>query len=76
MRYRPDHNLIDHEWVYNGADIDNSKVVWARDMGKEKNRELLEYFKDRQAWLVEPDENPPRVSPYSTIRDDASASGR
>jgi hypothetical protein len=55
------------EWVYNRADIDNSRVVWARDMGKEKNRELLEYFKDRQVWLVEPDENPPRVSPYGDV---------
>jgi len=36
-------------------------VVWARDMGPEKNRELLDYYKDRRAWLVEPDEKPPGV---------------
>jgi hypothetical protein len=66
VRYRSPHDAW-NEWVYNGADIDNSKVVWARDMGKEKNRELLEYFKDRQVWLVEPDENPPRASAYSDI---------
>ena len=29
------------EWVYNGADIDGSRVVWARDMGPDANRELM-----------------------------------
>jgi hypothetical protein len=66
VRYRTRHDPW-NEWVYNEADIDHAKIVWARDMGAEKNRELLEYFKDRQAWLVEPDENPPAVSPYSDV---------
>ena len=63
VRYTPGHNIYD-EWVYNTADIDRSKVVWARDMDPASNRELLNYFKDRQAWLVEPDFNPPRISLY------------
>jgi hypothetical protein len=54
------------EWVYNGADIDNSKVVWARDMGPEQNVELIRYFKDRKVWLVEPDKVPPTLSTYVT----------
>jgi hypothetical protein len=36
--------------------------VFARDI--DDNRELLAYFHDRRAWLVEADETPPRVSPY------------
>jgi len=63
VRYRPDHDFILDEWVYNGADIDGSKVVWARDLGAE-NAELLRYFSTRRAWLVEPDYNPPRLTPY------------
>jgi hypothetical protein len=57
VRYGPNHN-IHEEWVYNRADIDGSPVVWARDMGPEKNRELLDYFKGRQIWLLEPDTSP------------------
>jgi len=64
VRYSPTHNYH-QEWVYNSADIDGSKVVWARDMGAAKNQELIEYFKDRHVWLVEPDDTPPRLSPLS-----------
>ena len=40
------------EWVYNEPDIDRSKVIWARDMGPEKNRELLAYYPDRRVWHI------------------------
>ncbi len=63
VRYTPDHKIAD-EWVYNAADIDNAKVVWAREMDPDSNIQLLRYFKNRTAWLVEPDFNPPRVSLY------------
>ena len=63
VRYGQNHNVV-NEWVYNQANIDGSAVVWARDMGNRQNRELLEYFKGRQVWLVEPDQNPPQLSPY------------
>jgi MFS family permease len=63
VRYRPDHEILE-EWVYNEADIDGSSVVWARDMGAAKNQELIDYYKDRRVWLVEPDEKPVRVTPH------------
>jgi hypothetical protein len=63
VRYHTDHNSLD-EWVYNAADIDDSKMVWAREMDSASNAVLLGYFRDRPAWLVEPDANPPRISPY------------
>lgn len=51
VRYGPDHH-VDQEWVYNAADIDQAPVVWARDMGSANNRRLLNYFQDRQQWLL------------------------
>jgi hypothetical protein len=54
IRYMPDHDIRD-EWVYNRADIDASKIVWARDMGIEQNRRLLQYYSNRKVWVLEPD---------------------
>ena len=41
------------EWVYNRADIDSVAVIWARDLGPEKNRRLLEYYRDRRLWVLD-----------------------
>ncbi|MGA7929306.1 MAG: hypothetical protein WCA20_25315 [Candidatus Sulfotelmatobacter sp.] len=54
VKYAPDFDL-DREWVFNRADIDGSKIVWARDMGPEKNQELLDYYRGRKFWIVEAD---------------------
>jgi hypothetical protein len=56
------------QWIYNDADIDGSKVVWARDMGVEGNRSLLEYFRDRKIWVLNPNEDPATIFPYSPRR--------
>jgi hypothetical protein len=64
VRYAPNHNFILDEWVFNKADIDGSRVVWARDMGVQ-NAELMNYFNARKVWLVEPDYNPPKLTPYA-----------
>jgi hypothetical protein len=63
VRYAPGHDPMG-EWIYNAANIDAAKVVWARDMGPEENQQLVSYFKRRKAWLIEPDTDPIRVSPY------------
>ena len=63
VRYSAKHNPFD-EWVYNGADIDGSKVVWARDAGTADNLELIHYYRNRTVWLVEPDAMPARITPY------------
>jgi hypothetical protein len=57
VRYTAHHDSF-NEWVYNEADIDAAKIVWARDMGPAKNQELLDYFKGRQVFLLEADETP------------------
>lgn len=55
VRYSKFHNTH-YEWVYNGAEIDSAKILWARDIDPLQNEKLFAYFKDRQIWLVEPDE--------------------
>jgi hypothetical protein len=69
VRYTDDHNIHD-EWVYNGADIDGSRVVWARELDAEQNAKLFAYFKDRDVWLVEPDVNNTDVKPYTPPPDE------
>ncbi len=51
-------------WVYNEANIDAAKIVWAHEMDETRNRELLRYFKDRQSWLLKLDTEPPTLVPY------------
>jgi hypothetical protein len=66
VRYGAGHSVHD-EWVYNEADIDGAKVVWAREMDSARNHKLLEYFEDRHIWLVEvgPDGSFPELKPYA-----------
>src|SRR6266404_4971361 len=52
------------DWVYNAADIDASKIVWARDLGPAKNQELINYFSARKVWIVDPKGTPPTLMPY------------
>ena len=49
------------QWVYNGADIDNSEIIWARDLGPGKNAALLEYYRNRTAWEVDPNVKPASI---------------
>lgn len=64
VRYGAHHDYLLNEWVFNGADINGSKVLWARDMGAQ-NAELIEYFHERTAWLIKPDENPSQLISYA-----------
>lgn len=63
VRYSGTHFCL-HEWVYNLADIDQQKVVWARDMGVAQNEELVRYYNQRRVWLLNADAMPPELSEY------------
>ncbi len=60
VRYRPDHHY-NEEWVYNLADIDGQRVVWAHAMGPNRNRALMRYFRDRKIWLLDADRDVGRL---------------
>ena len=63
VRYWPQH-IFQQEWVYNAADVDGARVVWARDLGADENDKLLHYYPDRTPWLLDPDARPPKLSRY------------
>lgn len=62
VHYAPGHRF--EEWVQNGADLDGSPVVLVHDLGAAENSQLLGYYPDRTAWLLEPDQSPPRLTRY------------
>lgn len=63
VRYSEDHPAK-QEWIYNRADLYNSRIVWARSMDPEDDRRLIAAFPGRQLWLLEPDKYARNLSPY------------
>ncbi|HEV2200966.1 MAG TPA: hypothetical protein VGR73_14195 [Bryobacteraceae bacterium] len=53
------------QWVYNDADLDVARIVWARDLGAESNAQLARYYAERETWLVDPNVEPPARVSYS-----------
>ncbi len=55
VRYSPEHN-VHHEWVYNGANPQSSKIIWARDEREDWTQTMLEHYgRDRNIWLLDAD---------------------
>jgi len=75
VRYGPNHD-VNREWVFNDANIDASKIAWAREMSAEQNARLLAYYPDRHVWLVEPEANPMGLLPYSPPGEAQAAQAR
>lgn len=63
VRYSKDHNSGE-EYVYNAADIDHAKTVWAREIPGRDLEPLLQYFRNRDVWIYEPDEDDSTANPY------------
>jgi uncharacterized protein (TIGR03437 family) len=64
VRYNRDHSL-DYPIIYNDANIDRSAIVWAHAIDSVHDQELINYFRNRQAWLFNPDELPFKLIPYA-----------
>lgn len=65
VRYGPEHSFH-NEWVYNEADIDRAKVIFARAINSTQDCQLVEYFKSRRIWSLEVDGEQliPKLKPY------------
>ena len=71
VRYSPKHDPF-NEWVYNSATIDNAHIVWAREIPGLPMKPLLDYFRGRRVWLVEPDSLGAELLAYSPDREEST----
>jgi hypothetical protein len=57
VRYGARH-IFQEEWVWNEAEMDAARVVWARDSGAEENAKLMKYYAGREVWVLDADVRP------------------
>jgi hypothetical protein len=57
-----EYNLL--QWIYNDADIDGARIVWARDLGPDRDAELIRYYAGRRIWMVDPNVEPATCTKY------------
>lgn len=74
VRYRWNGNWT-AEWVYNGADLEGAKVLWARWHEPARLEEFLARYGGRRIWLLEADLPGWPLIPYAPSRQTASESG-
>lgn len=70
VAYGPNHAFRD-EWVYNEPEPNRAAIVWARNLGPERNRELIRRLPRRSVWLLRADDDPVDLLDY----DGASGGG-
>jgi hypothetical protein len=64
VHYSPQHDPLG-DWVYNSADIDDAKIVWAREIPGVALSPLLNYFRGYHVWIVDADDAAPRATQYT-----------
>ncbi len=61
VHYGPRH-IFQEEWVWNAADIDAARIVFARDLGPAEDQKLIAYYPKRKVVWFYPDERTPRLA--------------
>ena len=51
VSYGPQHEIY-QELVYNQADIDHARIIWARSLSPELDQALVEHYAGRRAWML------------------------
>jgi hypothetical protein len=64
VRYSKEHN-VHLEWVFNDADLENSRIVWARELDKKQNEKVIEHYNGRKVWFIEADRFLAPPQPYA-----------
>jgi hypothetical protein len=63
VQYDPDYDIHD-EWVYNGADLPGSRILFAHDLGAVKNSLLVADSPGRSLWLLRVGKKETRLDAY------------
>ena len=74
VKYGPTHSFSD-EWVYNGAEIDASRIVWVRKISPEDDARVLRHYGGRQFWLAEVESRTVRVTRLAPAGTQPSSAG-
>lgn len=64
VSYDINYDLHD-EIVYNKADIENAKLIWAHDLSDEKNASLFEYYNNRKILMIRVSDSKVEIKPFS-----------
>jgi hypothetical protein len=56
------------EWVWNRADLESSRVIFAHHLGDTKNPELVAAYPGRSVWLLKVSSSDAGLEPYSLQR--------
>jgi hypothetical protein len=54
VSYGPKHEIY-QELVYNRADIDSARIIWARSLSPESDHLLMQHYGARQVWMLTED---------------------
>jgi hypothetical protein len=66
VRYEPGY-LFDNEFVYNGAELESGRIIWARYFGPPNDEPVAQHFGNRQLWLLDAGERL-NLQPYPGLR--------
>ena len=68
VKAKTDENNL-FQWVYNLAEIDQQRIIWARDLGDQRNAQLVQYYAAhhlaKNIWMVNPNVEPAEYAPYA-----------
>jgi len=63
VRYARNHPCI-YEWVWNLADPDSQRIVWARELEPASTAALVRYYGGRRVWLLQVNRDEASMTPY------------
>jgi hypothetical protein len=65
VSYDDDFSVQDGEWVYNPADLNAARVIFAHELGAHKNSELIAAHPGCAVWIVRVSAEQVQLAPYS-----------